>query len=378
MKKIIYFIISITIVGTFTIPLLKALCENKESDYISPSINIFCERMNLDDGTIFTTSLSIFIGGIITTLIFWYQEKGQEQVRVALIEIDLLSKGISKIHPSQKAILYGTLYGFMDLLYSYDNPLFSFKCNKLQNFLNKYLSNQKIKDATMKLLKEFEDKNPKMELKERVKGYRQYIDNYFNEYTEEISLPKNIKYYDWIIITGSKYEDGKVVFPTIDKEVSKDIRYHIKQIKKNFILFKEKIKKDRDIYFSEDRTQNLIVVGGASINKISADLNDKLSIPYAKIINYNDEKHYDYLVHHNYDKFFNFQSIKEYYTIQIIKNPYNNHKSKSTRIIILFGLTGSGTKKAGDKFIEMWKKCSIKIEHEKWAMMSNDECNRSE
>ena len=159
-----------------------------------------------------------------------------------------------------------------------------------------------------------------------------------------------------IIVVGSKYEDGKVIFAKGDKMISKEIRNKIMSNKKKINIFnsnKMGIKKDRDIYFSEYKKQNLIVVGGISINKISADLNDKLPIRYTSIINYYDEKFYNYLIYDDYEKFYNIEDIKKCYTIQVIKNPYNNNPDNQTYIIVLFGLTRVGTDEAGKKFITM-------------------------
>ena len=58
--------------------------------------------------------------------------------------IDLLSKETSN-YPFQKEILYGILYGFIDLFFSYnDKSTLKKKCKKLETFL-KYLSNDEIK-----------------------------------------------------------------------------------------------------------------------------------------------------------------------------------------------------------------------------------------
>ena len=142
MKKIIYIITSISIFSIIFIFLsYQTLCafttKSDLGNYLS--LNTSCK---LDFGTLLTSIISISIGIIITTLIFWYQEKQQEQRQIALINIDLLSKNtFDKKCLNRQAILYGTLYGFMDLLNSLEDNSFTDKLCKLRKFVNKYLSN---------------------------------------------------------------------------------------------------------------------------------------------------------------------------------------------------------------------------------------------
>jgi hypothetical protein len=56
-----------------------------------------------------STALALIIGAAITGIIYYNQERGQEQMREALINIDLLSNGaLDRKNISQRSFLYET------------------------------------------------------------------------------------------------------------------------------------------------------------------------------------------------------------------------------------------------------------------------------
>lgn len=156
---------------------------------------------------------------------------------------------------------------------------------------------------------------------------------------------------EWIIVIGSKYENGKIIDPSSDRKTADDIKENSK--KANLRI--SSIKRDTDIYFSEDRPKNLIVVEGVDMNRFTSSIHDKLSIQSIKIQKYNEGGTYeDYLVNtaHNYLRDGCSWVDKKYtYSIQVIKNP---HKSKDTcYIIVVFGLIGKNTEQAGKELVKL-------------------------
>jgi hypothetical protein len=196
-------------------------------------------------------------------------------------------------------------------------------------------------------------------LTEKLKCYTLRTDSYLNDNIEEIKnlSAENIQKKEWIIVIGSKYKQGKIEPPKDDKKVAESIKNAIKQKNK-----KVRIMSDREIYFSNERKENLIVVGGTSINKITSYLNEKLPIQYVEMKDYTDEKNHDYLVYRTKDSLARLprhcqssSEEQEYGSIQIMINPYNESKIEPSYIIVIFGLRSPGTEKAGRKFIKLWE-----------------------
>src|SRR5205823_5068266 len=109
--------------------------------------------------------------------------------------------------------------------------------------------------------------------------------------------------------------------------------------------------------------ENLIVVGGTSINKITTLLNNRLRIQYVKMKNYKGNHNNDYLIDRSRKRIersphpYRSSSGKKpiVCSVQVIRNPYNEDVTNPSYIIVLFGLDRRGTYEAGKKFIELWK-----------------------
>jgi S-layer like family, outer domain len=169
---------------------------------------------------------------------------------------------------------------------------------------------------------------------------------------------------------GSKFREGKIKPPTEDADVAKYIMNKIGRIPFASLLAKKHPKKsrtfhitiDRDIYFSKEKQKNLIVIGGTSINKITADLNMRLRIQYVQFKDYRDKRNYHSLARYVQNKLelcgYSFSSDlrdKKLGSIQRIKNPYNGQSEPPSYIIVIFGLGREGTKEAGNELIKEWK-----------------------
>ncbi len=196
------------------------------------------------------------------------------------------------------------------------------------------------------------------------------IDDFFyepiNDIDEDIRKVSEID--RWIIVVGSKYKNGKIEPPGDDLYIAKKIQNKFnetlskesQEINKNPIknrgCINTEIINDTEIYFSEKKIANLIVVGGTSINKITLDLNKKLPITYMKIKSHVDENYHNYLVNRkDYEgEWKTYEQIKNFGSIQIIKNPYNQNKNDVTFIIVIFGLDRYGTEIAANQLIK-WR-----------------------
>jgi hypothetical protein len=96
-----------------------------------------------DRPTQISTGLSLIIGGVVTVIIYYYQERGQKQMHEALINIDLLSNdALDRENIFQRGFLYETFFAFMDLLSTDKTNDFCEKYENLRNFIeNNHFSN---------------------------------------------------------------------------------------------------------------------------------------------------------------------------------------------------------------------------------------------
>jgi len=246
-KKLIYFIIGIvSIVGIILVIIL---------------FNDF----KLDDkATLISTAVSIIAATIITILIFQYQEKGQQQNQLALIDIDLVSKRmLDKEYIYKREFLYATSYGFNELLFDTEDTKKSCaNIKQMDDFIDKSFVDLSVRHIALKALSKIKkDYNNMIVVGNVLYDYNKEIDNYLNKQIEKFdkqSLKNAIEDEKWIIVVGTKYENGKIVDAKVDKKTAIDIKKNLNKKK----IFKSKIKRDIDLYFSEDKEKNLIIVGG--------------------------------------------------------------------------------------------------------------------
>jgi hypothetical protein len=134
--KVYFYIAFISLVSIIGISFLFSHFSNKTV------VDTFHILQIEDYSSFISTTVSIIVAGIITAIIFYYQEKGQQQMQVGLIDIDLLSKNdMDKDKIQQKSILYGTIYGLKDLVcsISYNLDDISIPFYKKKEYLKSFL-----------------------------------------------------------------------------------------------------------------------------------------------------------------------------------------------------------------------------------------------
>lgn len=143
-------------------------------------------------------------------------------------------------------------------------------------------------------------------------------------YKPYLSLyPKHFKSYNTFIVYGDDAADEDIL-------TAMDIA--------NYLGFpKTRIKKASELTVI-DREKNLILIGGAAVNQIVADLNDRGKLRY-RYENRDGHKFWVYVFENRV------YSDQQSYVIEVLRNPYTSYKSRF--IIVVAGLTRDGTMKAG-------------------------------
>jgi len=244
--------------------------------------------------------------------------------------------------------------------------------NSLLDFIDNAIIELDIKDKVLAILKEvYNNKDNILKMRSCIDTFNNQINYYFNDQFKNISKLEDIDFKNkkWVIVIGTKYNDRGIIEASRDKETAEIIKKGLEKL--GFNIYS--IKRDIDVYFNKEMN-NLIVIGGNNINKITASIYDHLIIQPIKIRRYDNKRHEYYLV--NTDEDYLDETNTDYlwadkkysYSIQLIKTPHTDTDNPNYMIIV-FGLDRNGTTLAGNKLIQMAEGEFKELKNNKWRFL---------